>query len=155
MTLNSLALTRSDGSIHPYAVPAGSSQITNTVLLAFPLTLSAPNSSDLRLDLSAIGGASNYNLYRSTTPNFTPTDPPYQALGPGLVYTDTAVRGSTAVNYFYIAQAQCANGFSGAQSPVYGEFDFAITRSAALAGQADPGLAQNQPEEALAPEQDI
>lgn len=126
VTFSSIQLGDNNG----IEIPAsGSSGTVQPAAPAAPtLTISKLNASDARLSWTAVAGVSGYQLYRDTTPYFTPSVA-YQATS-SLSYDDLGVLGNPATNYFYTLKATCPNGFLSQASNRVGEFDFELLRNA-------------------------
>jgi len=73
---------------------------------------------------------SGYELYRSTTPYFNPTETHYQTIsnpGSGSVTFNDTVLGNVVTNYFYAARAVCTvGGGSSGFSREVGKFEFQL-----------------------------
>ncbi len=92
------------------------------------------DTTNLMLTFNAVSGASSYNVYRGTSPDFVPdrqngTNRVASAITDedggtaGIQWTDTGdVAGNAAVNYYYAVTA--LNGSESEPSEIYGEFDF-------------------------------
>jgi hypothetical protein len=78
------------------------------------------------LSWSASPGATGYNVYRGTTPYFTPTICTPYATTTTTTYTDVGAIGNPATNYYYVVTAMTAQGEVRYGNRV-GEFDYALT----------------------------
>lgn len=82
-----------------------------------------PNAVEIIWD--EVAGAIKYNIYRSTSSPFTPTDPPYAVVPAGQTSTVNSFvdsRISTQNDYFYVIIPVDANGNKGQPSPIINAF---------------------------------
>jgi hypothetical protein len=84
------------------------------------------SSSDVTLNWSAVSGVVEYDIFRGTSPYFTPVDPALDTI-PGTSYPDSNVLGDTGTNYYYVVQSVCEHGFSSGSSNRVGEYDYPLT----------------------------
>jgi len=78
---------------------------------------------DITLGWAAVTGATGYNIYRDTTPYFTP-DNPYANTN-NTTWTDTGVVGDHTINYYYIVLPINSCGVDNTIFRI-GEFDFKL-----------------------------
>jgi hypothetical protein len=84
-----------------------------------------------RLSWTEAVGATSYNVYRGTTPYFTPNEPPH-ATTQALTYDDVGALGDSSANYFYVVKAVSSAGTKSAASNRVGEFDYDMTPGTSL-----------------------
>jgi hypothetical protein len=89
----------------------------------------AKSGNDVVLSWTAASGATEYRVYRDTTPYFTPGAP--YASTASLSYTDVGVIGDPALNHYYLVGATNVAGETLCDSRM-GEFDFALSPGADL-----------------------
>lgn len=84
-----------------------------------------PGANDVQLTW---GGSGLFDVWRGTSPYFTPGDAGSERIGDDVTspFTATGVLGSPAVNYSFLVLAQNGCGASGPSNRT-GEFDFALT----------------------------
>lgn len=110
----------------PTYTPTRTSTPTNTPgAPPGPCVLSAArDGNNVALSWTAASGATSFNVYRGTTPYFTP-GLPYTTTG-SLNFTDSNVIGDPALNHYYRVGALNTFGETLCANRV-GEFDFALT----------------------------
>jgi len=116
----------------------GTAQAQRTVLSPDTRASQADNSvaasNDLILSWSGVSTDSkgryvkidHYNVYRSTSPYFVPTQFNLYGISFGTTFTDPGVLGNPDVNYFYVVTAVDSNGVESAVSGRIGEVEFNI-----------------------------
>jgi len=79
-----------------------------------------------RISWPAVVGATNYDLYRSSTAFFSGSGPPWQTVAAPTTQLDfSAGIGNTTTNYYIMGKARSATQIS-LESNTVGEFDLAI-----------------------------
>jgi len=91
------------------------------------LSINSEGGNSLRLSWSASDNAVSYNIYRGTTPFFSPDTPIDNTVD--LTYVDNNVTGDPNTNYFYIVTAINAAGESESSNRI-GEFDYELITTA-------------------------
>lgn len=108
------------------ASTAGAAASTTPPAASAAFDISILNSTTPRLDWTAVVGHDQFNLYRETTPYFTPTSP-YQVLPTAQIqFDDIGALGNPIPNYFYLLGSSCSNGFENIAADHIGEFDFEL-----------------------------
>ena len=93
--------------------------------LVCPMTLQVQrlNATTARLTWDPVTGATQYSLYRGTTPYFSPGGLPWRTVAAPATHTDfTDGIGDVSTNYFFIGKAGSAASVSSSSNTV-GEFD--------------------------------
>ena len=87
------------------------------------LTITAVSANNVSLSWIDVQAGCTYDVFESTTPYFTPTEP---AGYPGVTspYVVNGRLGTVGTNYFFVNRATC-NGETAFSNEV-GEFDFAL-----------------------------
>jgi predicted extracellular nuclease len=91
----------------------------------YGLTITRGSGAAATLTWSAVSTAAAYQVWRDTSPYFTPSGNPLETLT-GLEWTDPNATGDPLMNYFYLVTAINANGAAVGTSIRAGEFDFAL-----------------------------
>ncbi|MCA9950331.1 MAG: hypothetical protein KDE48_11845 [Anaerolineales bacterium] len=108
------------------ASTAGAAVSTMAPAAASAFEISILNSTTPRLDWTAVVDHDQFNLYRETTPYFSPGSP-YQVLPTTQTqFDDVGALGNPVPNYYYLLGSTCNNGFEGIAADRVGEFDFEI-----------------------------
>ncbi len=117
------------GNRNGVAIPtstAGAGVSTTAPAATAAFDISILNSTTPRLDWTAVVGNDQFNLYRETTPYFTPTSA-YQVLPTAQIqFDDTGALGNPTPNYYYLLGSACSNDFQNISADHVGEFDFEI-----------------------------
>ncbi|MBN1315971.1 MAG: hypothetical protein JXA42_10900 [Anaerolineales bacterium] len=123
VTLDYVKLARGDGTSIPAGIEDATVEITGPDTPT--LSIAKISGTDLRLTWTASTGASEYNLYRYSSPYQTPAAPPYFTTT-GHSYDDADAMGNTGVNYYYQVASVCENSLESQASNRVGEYDYAI-----------------------------
>ena len=91
------------------------------------IEIAATGAADVRLSWNSYLWYNEFQVWRSTTPYFTPGDTPYDTVSVSPWQSDDAgARGDSAVNHFYLVTDELSGGASSTSNEV-GEFDFTLT----------------------------
>lgn len=141
LTYTYTKLSDREGNELPADTTDGS--VSTTAPASPDVGIAKANATDLTLSWPGISGAAEYDIFRGTSPYFTPSALPLDTI-PGSSYTDAGVMGDASTNYYYVVKSVCDSGFSSQNSNRVGEYDYALS-SASAANYNDIAMALSVP----------